>query len=151
MVYFSKRDGVYGCFSNFYNCLIQYKGEVYNNSEAAWQAQKCPPRCKEFRNKTGSQAKRLGRSVPLRDDWEKVKYSEMVAVLTCKFQQNPELLKLLLSTGNEVLVEDTTGWHDNIWGRCSCSDCMGTGKVGKNLLGKALMEVRDLLRNYSEG
>lgn len=64
----------------------------------------------------------------------------MVGVLICKFG-NPELRKILLSTGDEELVEDTTSWHDNIWGNCDCPRCRNI--PGQNLLGKALMQVRD--------
>lgn len=144
MLYFKRDSKMYGCFSNFYACVVVYKGELYLNSEAAWQAQKCPSRSREFINLNGSNAKRLGRQVSLRKDWEEIKYSEMVEVLTCKFSQNRDLLNILLSTGNEVIVEDTTGWHDNLWGQCSCEKCKGI--KGQNLLGKALMEVREKLR-----
>lgn len=64
----------------------------------------------------------------------------MVEVLQAKFSQNPDLQEILKGTGEEELVENTTGWHDNIWGNCECEKCVG--KPGKNLLGKALMEVR---------
>ena len=36
------------------------------------------------------------------------------------------------------------GWHDNVWGNCECERCKET--EGKNLLGKALMEVRSKLK-----
>ena len=35
-------------------------------------------------------------------------------------------------------------WHDNVWGNCECERCKET--EGKNLLGKALMEVRSKLK-----
>ena len=87
----------------------------------------------------------MGRKVQLRHDWEEVKYRLMVDICYAKFTQNPELKEILLSTGDETLVENTTGWHDNIWGNCECPRCIN--KEGKNLLGKALMEVRELIRN----
>jgi ribA/ribD-fused uncharacterized protein len=76
----------------------------------------------------------------LRSDWEDVKALLMIDVLHAKFTQHPELAKVLLSTGNATLVEDTTGWHDNTWGNCDCERCANI--KGKNLLGKSLMEVR---------
>lgn len=140
MIKFSRVRQEYGAFSNFADCVVVYKGLTYRSSEAAWQAQKCPERASEFTTLNVSEAKRLGRHVALRSDWEEIKYSEMVDVLRAKFTQHPKLRDLLLSTGDEVLVEDTTGWHDNIWGNCDCVRCSHI--KGKNWLGKALMEVR---------
>lgn len=55
-------------------------------------------------------------------------------------EQNEKLKELLLNTGTEYIMEDTTGWHDNIWGHCSCDRCKS--KPSKNLLGLALMFTR---------
>lgn len=142
---FSKTDKKYGCFSNFYPCKVEFDGIVYQNSEAAWQAQKTLAKHKrmEFAQMTASNAKRAGRRVTLREDWEEVKYNLMVEVLRAKFTQNEELGKVLKSTGDATIVENTTGWHDNLWGSCSCPRCDGI--TGQNLLGKALMQVRDEL------
>ncbi len=94
----------------------------------------------EFSKLSGTQAKKAGRKLALREDWEQVKYDLMVDILRSKFSNNPKLKEILLGTGDVVLVEDTTGWHDNTWGDCTCAKCRSI--VGKNLLGKALMEVR---------
>lgn len=82
--------------------------------------------------------------VKLREDWEKVKYDCMKITLRCKFTQNKNLKEKLLATKDAILIEDTTGWHDNIWGDCNCVRCKN--KKGENLLGKALMEIRDELK-----
>lgn len=142
---FSKIDKKYGCFSNFYPCKVEFDGIVYQNSEAAWQAQKTLAKHKrmEFSTMLPSEAKRAGRRVTLREDWESIKYDLMVAVLEAKFTQNKELGEVLKSTGDATIVEDTTGWHDNLWGSCSYPRCDGI--TGQNLLGKALMQVRDEL------
>lgn len=142
---FSKTDKKYGCFSNFYPCKVEFDGIVYQNSEAAWQAQKTLAKHKrmEFSTMLPSEAKRAGRRVTLREDWESIKYDLMVAVLEAKFTQNKELGEVLKSTGDATIVEDTTGWHDNLCGSCSCPRCDGI--TGQNLLGKALMQVRDEL------
>lgn len=143
---FSKTDSKYGCFSNFHMCPIEFDGLAYTNTEAAWQAQKTldVKERNKFTHEAPSVAKRHGRCVDLRPDWEDVKYQLMVDVCYAKFTQNTELGNVLLETGDEEIIENTTGWHDNIWGNCECSKCVN--KVGKNLLGKALMEVRDMLR-----
>lgn len=136
------RGEEYGCFSNFYPCKIEYDGISYKNSEAAWQAQKTLDLSKrvEFSSLSGTQAKKNGRSVLLREDWENVKYELMVDILKAKFSQNKNIKQILLSTGDATLIENTTGWHDNTWGDCRCPKCKNI--KGKNLLGKALMETR---------
>lgn len=146
MIKFNRKFGIYSEFSNFYRCRVVYDGGVYRSSEAAWQAQKTldPDLRKKFETLSPSYAKKMGRYISLRPDWEDIKYQLMVDVCYAKFSQNKELKEKLLSTGDEVLVEDTTGWHDNIWGNCECPRCMH--KEGRNLLGKALMTVRDKLK-----
>jgi N-glycosidase YbiA len=61
----------------------------------------------------------------------------MRQALRAKFTQHPDIQKILLETGNEELIENTT--KDHYWG------CGSTG-TGKNMLGKLLMELRDELR-----
>lgn len=90
-------------FSNFHPVTVVVGGEVYKNAEAAFQAGKLMPgvQDKRFNTATASEAKKLGRSIPLRFDWEKVKYDHMKKCVYYKFKQNPELGYLLLSTGYE--------------------------------------------------
>lgn len=54
-----------------------------------------------------------------------------------KFQTHEAIRQTLLSTGNEEIIEKTTG--DLYWG-------CGTNGSGKNRLGIILMRVRDQLR-----
>ena len=129
--------GKYFFLSNFYSCPITYQGHHYKNAEAAFHAQKDPARAKEFESLDPSQAKRLGRRVKLRKDWESVKFEIMYKIVTEKFRQNLELTKKLLDTSDEILVEGNT-WNDTCWGICN-------GK-GKNYLGQILMRVRKELR-----
>lgn len=129
--------GKYRFLSNFYCSTVRYNGITYGNNEAAFQAQKCPERAAEFMGLSPSEAKRLGRRVQLRKDWESVKYKIMKEIVYAKFSQNTTLLNLLLDTGNAKMFEENT-WGDTTWGTVD-------GK-GKNLLGKILFEVRDELR-----
>ena len=55
---------------------------------------------------TPGQAKKLGRRVPLRKDWEKIKQQVMYVGLTFKFE-NSDLRQKLLETGEEELAEAT--------------------------------------------
>lgn len=128
--------GDYEFLSNFYNCPVIYNGLRYQNSEAAFQAQKLKSNMDRvpFTKLTPSQAKRLGRQVQLRDDWEEIKLMEMFNIVYCKFKQNPDLAKKLADTGDTYLEEGNT-WNDTYWGVCK--------GVGENKLGKILMTIRN--------
>ena len=100
MIQYSGAKNDYGWMSNFYRCDIRYKDLTYKSSEAAWQAQKTLDEevRKTFQFMTPAESKRAGRKVTLRPDWESVKYSIMVDVLTAKFSQNVQLLNWLMLT-----------------------------------------------------
>lgn len=132
--------GKYFFLSNFYNVKVMYNGLSYLNNEAAFQAQKDPTRVKEFLNLNPSEAKRLGRRVKLRADWEKVKDDIMTEIVRNKFTQNKNLMQKLLDTEDEELIEGNT-WNDRYWGVCD-------GK-GKNILGKILMGLRANISQYN--
>ncbi|MCC8106066.1 MAG: NADAR family protein [Clostridiales bacterium] len=131
--------GNYYFLSNFYEAPVMYGGIQFQNNEAAFQAQKCVSveERKQFSALNPSGAKRLGRKVVLRKDWESVKIPIMKEIVKAKFEQNPELQKLLLDT-EEAYLEEGNNWGDRIWGTVD-------GK-GANNLGKILMEVRSELR-----
>lgn len=137
-------DGKYAFLSNFYNCPVTYNGLTYQNNEAAFQAQKTLDENvrKEFTNLPPNLAKRKGRRVTLRSDWEKVKDDVMYEICLAKFfsVKNYKLLELLLNTDSEEIVEGNH-WHDNYWGNCMCDRCKSI--EGKNMLGKILMEIRN--------
>ena len=84
-------------------------------------------------------AAQLGRDrkQKLRKDWESVKIGVMRTALFAKFSQHLDIQELLLSTGDCKIVEHTE--NDSFWGDG------GNGK-GKNMLGKLLMQVRDVIR-----
>ncbi len=80
--------------------------------------------------------------------WDMVKYTVMLNGNWYKFSQNKRLRDFLLSTGDRVLVYASP--YDNVWGSMFAE---GDDKAnfpenweGRNLLGFALMEVRDELR-----
>jgi len=85
-------------------------------------------------------AKRAGRDVALPADWDQLRLLVMLDVVRAKFAAE-SLHELLLSTGDHVLAEDSP--YDPVWG---CRDRRG-GYTGQNLLGRALMRVRDELRD----
>lgn len=88
-------------------------------------------------------ARRIGRSITLRKDWEQIKIGIMTELVWCKFEQNPELLNKLLNTGSAKLIEGNW-WHDNFFGDCFCESCINID--GKNMLGYILTTIRKVLR-----
>lgn len=93
--------------------------------------------------------KALGRMVKNYDDsiWSQVRYNIMVDGLRLKFSQNPHILNLLIQTGDKILYEAAK--NDKIWGIGYCAqDAINTpkNKFGTNLLGNALMQVRNELK-----
>ena len=134
-------------FSYFEECGVTVFGKTFRSVEAAFQSQKSTDdtEIEKFTTMTAREAKRAGRSVKLRPDWEEVKLDVMYEACLAKFSQHEYLKDALLSTGDEEIIENTTAWHDNIWGNCECSRCIN--REGKNLLGKTLMKVRSTLNS----
>lgn len=94
---------------------------------------------------TPSGAKKLGGKVPLREDWESIKVTVMQFALAKKFLGSYELYKKLIDTEDAYLIEGNT-WHDCTFGICIKKDCERCkDRVGKNILGKLLMELREIL------
>ena len=83
--------GKYFFLSNFYNTKIEYFDMVFENNEAAFQSMKCPERMEEFTKLSAAEAKRLGRRVPLCDDWEESKETIMYEICLAKFTQHKDL------------------------------------------------------------
>ena len=139
----------YAYLSNFYTCPIRYMGMDFPCVESAFQAAKCGNAADmgQFQYMTAKEAKRHGRLVPLKENWEVIKADILLELLFIKFGSHPELMRQLLATGDAELVEGNV-WHDNYWGRCTCGrpECAGT--PGENMLGKLLMSVRDTFRNH---
>ena len=147
---YCKFGGGYHPFSNFYPAPVEFEGLIYSTGEGAFQAAKTLEieNRKSFQNIPPGVAKKMGRRLKLRKDWEEVKYKVMVEILKSKFS-NGELQKILLDTGDRYIIENTSRWHDNIWGNCECE--MSNYIEGQNLLGKALMEVRcEIRRHHSQ-
>jgi len=141
-------SGPWGFLSNFAPCEVLLDGIAYPSVEHAYQAAKTLDFEKRekflFSGITAGMAKRMGKGLKLRPDWEEVKIGIMRDLLMQKF--SPSILRRkLLSSFQAVLVEGNH-WHDNYWGNCTCELCYGT--EGENMLGKLLMEVR---RHYGLG
>lgn len=125
----------YFFLSNFFPAAMVYDGIQYENAEAAFQAQKCQSRNDrlQFSKLNPSEAKRLGRRVGLRPDWENIKVDVMREVVKAKFCGNRTLTEKLLATSGEYLEEGNT-WGDRTWGTVNGQ--------GSNFLGQILMDLR---------
>lgn len=137
-------DGNFAFLSNFYPAIVHFEGHKYSSNEHAFQAAKTFNEMeKSFvaSAPTPGIAKRRGRSVSLRKDWEFVKDSIMYDLVLNKFKNNEDLKQKLLNTGNEELVEGNY-WGDTYWG-------VDVKKGGQNKLGKILMRVREELNALS--
>jgi len=142
-IYFYTTKDKYGEFSNFAKYGIEQDGEWWKTTEHYFQVQKFIDEEYQERIRNAPNAKiaaNLGRSrkVPIREDWEEIKDDVMKMAVLKKFQTHKDLRYLLLSTGNEKLVEAAP--RDYYWG-------CGADGSGKNMLGVILEEVRNKLRN----
>lgn len=134
--------GEYKFLSSFYPAKVIYEEMEYPSSEHAFQAAKSliiGVRMLIARASSPGDAKRLGRKIALRPDWEDVKLQVMKDIVRAKFTQNADLrIMLVMGTRDAELIEGNT-WGDKFWGVDKA-----TGE-GENHLGKILMEVREEL------
>jgi ribA/ribD-fused uncharacterized protein len=131
-------DNLQGTFlSNFYESMVQHEDMLYRNAESAFQASKCavPEDRKIFQRLSGSNARRIGKIVTIREDWHDVRVDVMFQIVTAKFTQMPSLMEMLVATGDEEIVEGNY-WNDKFWGKCNGE--------GMNHLGIILMTVRSV-------
>lgn len=127
--------------SNFYPAGFRVNGKRYPTVEHYFQSQKTtdPLGAERIRlAETPYRAKRMGRYVGLRPDWEKIKEDVMMQGLRLKFA-NPIMRVRLIKTGNVKLVENSPydfywGGHDN----------------GRNRLGILLMKLRKELQDEND-
>lgn len=125
--------------SNFVGQITTRDGRVWPTVEHAYQASKTKNRAEQEAVRacaTPGKAKRMGRKVTMREDWDKVKLGYMRYFTSLKYTQNEDLADRLRGTGTQELVEGNT-WNDTFWGVCK--------GVGQNQLGKAIMLVRNNL------
>ena len=133
--------GKHAFLSNFYEHAhhkVMYAEHDYDHVEGAYQSAKCKVTTdrQRFVGHSPAYAKKLGRQVPIREDWEMAKVGVMENLLRQKFN-DPALRQQLLDTGDEEIIEGNW-WNDTFWGVCN--------GVGENWLGKLLMRLREEYR-----
>ena len=110
-------QGEYRWLSNFWITPIKYNGKYFPSVEHAYQASKTLDVTEQEKircARTPGQAKRLGRFVTLRSDWDEVKLRLMKKLVVIKFK-HPKLRQKLLETGDKMLMEGNH-WGDRYWG-----------------------------------
>ena len=129
------------CFCCMEQCMMLGKAKLFKDDGIKEKIRACTDQ---------KEIKALGRAVRGFDEklWNSVKYSLVLTGNYNKFVQNAQLRNFLLSTGDCILVEASP--YDCVWGiGLSAADPRAKDPEqwkGSNLLGFALMEVRDEIR-----
>lgn len=131
-------QGDYRWLSNFAIQAVIFEGKTYPTTENAYQAAKTIIDTERipFETMTPGQAKRAGKTVTMRYDWDSVKLTIMEEITRKKYKYDPFKSKLL-ETGEQEIQEGNT-WGDTFWGYCN-------GK-GQNNLGRIIMKIRGELQ-----
>ena len=148
------------CLSQWYDCWFEVDGIRYHTTEQYMMAGKARLFGDEDTFKeimaagTPFDYKKLGRKIRgfVAEIWDARKYDIVVEGNKAKFSQNPVLKEFLLSSKDAILAEASP--YDIIWGiGLDKEHAQGGGVeqwIGENLLGCALMEVRDWLKEVKD-
>jgi ribA/ribD-fused uncharacterized protein len=157
-IYFYGHKNEFGYMSNFYeSSFIEYNTK-FTCSEQYLMYYKCivfDPLNDKLLNlimkeTSPGKIKKLGRQVKNYNDiiWDELRYNIMINGLRLKFNQN-EMIKLKLKqTENKNLFEASV--FDKIWGigfNSVRAKSTNKERFGRNLLGQALMQVRQEIIN----
>ncbi|MEL7122870.1 MAG: NADAR family protein [Bacteroidota bacterium] len=149
------RNGQIGksCFSQWWESDFQVDGIIYKTAEHWMMAEKArlfedeTTLSKILKSKSAAEAKKLGRRVRNFDEetWKTHRYDIVKRGNRHKFNQNKTLKDFLILTSNRILVEASP--YDKIWGIGMKAGYEGIDNPynwkGLNLLGFAIMEIRD--------
>ena len=143
-------DGQFRWLSNFYASPLTWSGHTFATAEAAFAAGKTLDpelRAAIAAEEDPVEAKNIGRSLRLRPRWDEYhRHVVMAEVLEAKFSE-PGLRAQLAATGQRLLIEQNR-WHDDHWGDCTCEK--HRTKLGRNMLGRQLMRLRDRINDTPE-
>ena len=153
---FHNPEEPYGFLSNWYHSDFKSDGIDFSSMEQFMMYQKAvlfqDDRIAQqiLETEDVAKIKELGRCVSGYDDrlWNGIRQIVVYEGLLAKFSQNAELRQALIATGDAVLAECAV--RDQIWGiGLSMTDERKFSPAqwkGKNLLGYALMMVRERMR-----
>ena len=145
------------CLSQWFPATFTVEGIDYPTAEHFMMASKArlfedtEVLAEILQSSSPHEAKRLGRKVRSFDEntWKHQRMDLVVTGNYAKFSQHEDLKAFLLSTGNKILVEASP--YDKIWGigmeATHAKANNPHGWKGLNLLGFALMQVREALQN----
>lgn len=136
MINFWKTTDEYGFLSNFSHHPIIVNGKTYKSCEHYYQAMKTTNEDDHELVRTAQSSKKskeIAYTLEMRPDWEEIKYDVMKTALRNKANQWDFIKRRLIETGDTPLAENSP--KDAIWG-------LGADGNGKNLLGKAWMDIR---------
>jgi len=159
-IFFWKENNKFGFLNSFYTSHFVDENNIkYNCTEQYFMANKCLKFDKSNRalymnimkttipytiKKYGKQVNNFDKSI-----WDKEKYELIKKGIRFKFSQNIKLRKKLIQTGNKNIYEATQ--YDKLWGRGmtmqEAKEIEDANFPGENLLGKALMEIREEIKN----
>ena len=150
VITFAKTNGRFGALSNMAPGFNLFINEVnIQSSEILYQACRFPlfPNIQEeiIRTQNPINAKKISRQYIQysRQDWDIVKFKIMKWCLEVKLVQNfDKFSDILLSTDDKIIVEYSK--NDAVWGATLKDD--KTTLVGKNALGRLLMELREKIK-----
>lgn len=130
-------QGDHRWLSNFWPSTVILDGDIFPTVENAYQAAKVDKSMRKgFINIAPGAAKKLGRSIEIRDNWDNLKLDVMRGLIQQKFASGTPLAVKLKATGTCLIAEGNT-WGDTFWGVCN-------GR-GLNMLGKLIMAQREKL------
>ena len=144
------------CLSQWYDCSFEIDGILYCTAEQYMMSQKAllfddnETNLKIMGSKTPKKYKQLGRQVKNFSPklWDEKKFDIVVKGNLAKFSQNENLKQFLLNTKDKILAEASP--YDKIWGIGMAQDDKDIYNPdkwkGENLLGKALMKVREIIK-----
>ena len=138
-------------FSNFHTSKFTLNGVEYNNSEQFIQSEKA----KYFKDEStarrilqassGLECKKLSREIKnyRHEEWKNIAADLSEPGIAAKFDQNPTLKALLLSTGDKLVVEAS---RDPVWGTgipLNNREVLTRSKwVGNGILSDILMNIK---------
>jgi len=147
-----------GPFSQWAKYPMEIDGITYNTCEQYMMAEKArlfgdkDAEAKILAARNPREQKALGRKVQAFDQarWDAAREEIVYRGNLAKFCQNADLRERLLSTGDRIIAEASP--RDRIWGIGMAEDHPNVTDMsvwGQNLLGKAVMRVRETLRERS--
>jgi ribA/ribD-fused uncharacterized protein len=138
-ILFYTTKGNYGFMTNFARFFQMVDGIMYPTNEHYYQSEKANNIALKMwianapNPYAAMMAGRNLRPKEMVENWEEIKFDIMLKGLRAKFSQNIIAKTKLFATNDVIIHEDSP--TDLIW-----------GKLGQDMLGKLIMQVRDELR-----